>query len=42
MRISYEWLKTMVDVPEDPQELVREFVRTGTEVQAAAKLVAVV
>ena len=38
MRISYEWLKTMVDVPEDPQELVREFVRTGTEVEAVDKL----
>ena len=34
MRISYEWLKTMVDVPENPSELVDEFVRTGTEVEA--------
>jgi len=33
MRVSYEWLKEMVDVPEDPQELVAEFVRTGTEVE---------
>ena len=37
MRISYEWLKTMVDVPDDPQELVNEFVRTGTEVEAVDK-----
>lgn len=34
MRVSYEWLKTMVEVPADPAELVREFVRTGTEVEA--------
>lgn len=34
MRISYEWLKTMVDLPEDPADLVREFVRTGTEVES--------
>ncbi|MBE6468681.1 MAG: phenylalanine--tRNA ligase subunit beta [Coriobacteriaceae bacterium] len=34
MRVSYEWLKTMVELPEDPAELVREFVRTGTEVEA--------
>ena len=34
MRISYEWLKTMVDVPENPSDLVDEFVRTGTEVEA--------
>ena len=34
MRVSYEWLKTMVDVPEDPRELVREYTRTGTEVEA--------
>ena len=33
MRVSYEWLQEMVDVPEDPQELVAEFVRTGTEVE---------
>lgn len=38
MRISYEWLKTMVDVPENPQELVDEFVRTGTEVEAVEKV----
>lgn len=34
MRVSYEWLKSMVDVPQDPKDLVEEFVRTGTEVEA--------
>ncbi|QWT17744.1 phenylalanine--tRNA ligase subunit beta [Collinsella sp. zg1085] len=34
MRVSYDWLKTLVDVPADPHDLVREFVRTGTEVEA--------
>ena len=34
MRVSYEWLQEMVDVPADPAELVAEFVRTGTEVEA--------
>mgnify|MGYP000407686055 CR=1 FL=1 len=38
MRISYEWLKSMVDVPEDPAELVAEFTRTGTEVEAVEKV----
>ncbi|MBP3884456.1 MAG: phenylalanine--tRNA ligase subunit beta, partial [Olsenella sp.] len=38
MRVSYEWLKTMVDVPSDPQELVDEFVRTGTEVEAVERI----
>lgn len=38
MRISYEWLKTMVDVPEDPSDLVDEFVRTGTEVEAVERV----
>ena len=38
MRISYEWLKSMVDVPEDPSDLVAEFVRTGTEVEAGEKV----
>ena len=33
MRVSYEWLKDMVDLPDDPAELVAEFVRTGTEVE---------
>ncbi|MBQ3283428.1 MAG: phenylalanine--tRNA ligase subunit beta, partial [Atopobiaceae bacterium] len=34
MRVSYEWLKEMVDLPADPATLVSEFVRTGTEVEA--------
>ena len=34
MRVSYEWLKTMVALPDDPADLVREYVRTGTEVEA--------
>ncbi len=38
MRISYEWLKTMVDVPEDPSELVSEFIRTGTEVEGVERV----
>ena len=38
MRVSYEWLKTMVDVPSDPNELVAEFVRTGTEVEAVERV----
>ena len=38
MRVSYEWLKSMVDVPEDPSELVAEFVRTGTEVEAVERV----
>ena len=38
MRVSYEWLKEMVDVPADPQELVAEFVRTGTEVEAVERM----
>ena len=38
MRISYEWLKTMVDVPENPSGLVDEFVRTGTEVEAVERV----
>ncbi|MBP3893261.1 MAG: phenylalanine--tRNA ligase subunit beta [Atopobiaceae bacterium] len=33
MRVSYEWLKEMVDLPTDPADLVAEFVRTGTEVE---------
>lgn len=33
MRVSYEWLKSMLDLPQDPQDLVREYVRTGTEVE---------
>ncbi|MGQ5425611.1 phenylalanine--tRNA ligase subunit beta [Thermophilibacter sp. ZX-H3] len=38
MRVSYEWLKSMVDVPADPAELVAEFTRTGTEVEATEKV----
>lgn len=38
MRISYEWLKAMVDVPENPSDLVDEFVRTGTEVEAVERV----
>ena len=38
MRVSYEWLKSMVDVPTDPQDLVAEFVRTGTEVEAVDRM----
>ncbi|WP_455136660.1 phenylalanine--tRNA ligase subunit beta [Thermophilibacter sp.] len=38
MRISYEWLKSMVDVPADPADLVAELTRTGTEVEAVEKV----
>ena len=38
MRVSYEWLKTMVDVPDDPKDLVAEFVRTGTEVESVERV----
>ena len=34
MKVSYDWLSTMVELPEDPSELSREFIRTGTEVEA--------
>lgn len=34
MRVSYDWLKTMIDVPESPKELSNEYIRTGTEVEA--------
>ena len=34
MRVSYDWLKTMIDVPENPKELSDEYIRTGTEVEA--------
>lgn len=37
MRISYEWLKSMVELPENPDDLCREFVRTGTEVESVEK-----
>ena len=34
MRVSYEWLGTMVELPADPHDLAAEFIRTGTEVEA--------
>ena len=34
MRISYEWLSSLIDLPAAPQTLVDEFIRTGTEVEA--------
>lgn len=34
MRVSYDWLSSMVEVPADPAELVSEFIRTGTEVES--------
>lgn len=37
MRVSYEWLKSLVDLPSDPQKLVDEFTRTGTEVEAVER-----
>ena len=30
MRVSYDWLKTMIDIPEDPKTLSDEYIRTGT------------
>ncbi|AEB07586.1 phenylalanyl-tRNA synthetase beta subunit [Coriobacterium glomerans PW2] len=33
MRVSYAWLKTMVDLPTDPYELAERLNRTGTEVE---------
>lgn len=38
MRVSYEWLKELVDIPSDPQELVDEFTRTGTEVEGVDRV----
>ena len=37
MRVSYELLKSLVDLPSDPQKLVDEFTRTGTEVEAVER-----
>lgn len=34
MKVSYDWLSSMVELPDDPAELVCEFIRTGTEVEA--------
>ena len=38
MRVSYECLKDMVDLPEDPNDLVKEYVRTGTEVEGVERV----
>lgn len=38
MRVSYKWLKEMIDVPESPEELSAEYIRTGTEVEAIETL----
>lgn len=38
MRVSYEWLGTMVDLPADPADLVKELIRTGTEVEAVERV----
>ena len=38
MRISYEWLKELVDIPDDPQVLVEDFTRTGTEVEGVERV----
>ena len=27
MRVSYDWLKTMIDIPEDPKTLSDEYIR---------------
>ena len=37
MRVSYEWLTSMVDVP-SVEELVAQYVRTGTEVEGVEKV----
>ena len=34
MRVSYNWLKEMIELPEEPKDLAAEFIRTGTEVEA--------
>ena len=34
MKVSYDWLSSMVELPEDPEELAAEFIRTGTEVES--------
>ena len=38
MRISYEWLGSMVDLPEDPKVLYTELIRTGTEVETIERV----
>ena len=37
MRVSYDWLKELIDIPADPQGLVDEFTRTGTEVEGVER-----
>ena len=34
MKVSLNWLRDLIDVPETPEELSREYIRTGTEVEA--------
>ena len=34
MRVPYSWLNEMIELPEDPADLVAEFIRTGTEVES--------
>ena len=34
MKVSLNWLRDLVDVPESADELSREYIRTGTEVEA--------
>ena len=34
MKVSYDWLSEMIELPADPSELAREFIRTGTEVES--------
>ena len=38
MRVSYEWLKDMVALPDDPQDLAAALSRTGTEVEGIEKM----
>ena len=34
MRVSYEWLKSMVDVPESPADLVKEIAAAVNAINA--------
>ena len=38
MRVSYKWLKELVELPLKSEDLVKELVRTGTEVEAVETL----
>lgn len=38
MRVSYEWLSSLIDLPQDVSELVDAFSRTGTEVEGVEKV----